>query len=78
MAVMRPVKVTISGFARVMGGESVELHVPHYPFDPSRGHHALAMTHEIFIDAADIRTEATPDFFGFAPGAVVGLKYACK
>ena len=78
MAVMQPVRVTISDFARVMGDDSVDLQIPHYPFDPSRGHHPLAMTHEIYIDAADIRTEASSNFFGFAPGAVVGLKYACK
>ena len=70
MAVLRPLKVILSGLKTSL------LDVPHFPFDASRGSHKLGMSEVIFIDQSDFRLVDDPDFFGLAPGKMVLLRYA--
>jgi glutaminyl-tRNA synthetase len=81
MAVLNPLKVVISGrpsnHSEPPG--SFLCTVPDFPFDPSRGSHPLLLAgDEIYIDQADFRTEDSEEYFGLAPGKVVGLKYAFR
>lgn len=52
--------------------------VADFPFDPSRGSHAVPLEEFIFIDRADFRLEDSEDYYGLAPHKTVGLKYACR
>lgn len=72
MAVLRPLKVVLSGRASNLDAVSV----PDFPFDPSRGSHSVPFTDIIYIDRSDFRVEDDDDYFGLAPGKAVGLKYA--
>ncbi|GMH99721.1 hypothetical protein TrST_g13109 [Triparma strigata] len=72
MAVVDPVKVTISNFS----GESKTCTVPNFPQNPALGSHDVIFTPTFYIDSADVKPEADANFFGFAPTQLVGLKYA--
>jgi glutaminyl-tRNA synthetase len=53
--------------------------IPDYPFDPSRGAHPLLLSEDcVYIDQQDFRLEDSEDYFGLAPGKIVGLKYAFR
>jgi len=81
MAVLRPLKVTLTVpddvIVNVRPGANTTITVPDFPQDPSRGSHAVPFTTEICIDQSDFRLEDSKDFYGLAPGKVVGLKYGC-
>ena len=73
-AVLRPLKVTITNFNEVSGGQDViEVSVANHPKDTSKGQRSLALASVIYIDADDFRDEDSKDFFGLAPGKDVGL-----
>jgi len=76
MAVLQPLKVEISG--RDLSGAAGDITIPNFPFDPTRGSHTVRIENTVFIDKADFRTEDSEDYFGLAPGKVVGLKYAFR
>jgi glutaminyl-tRNA synthetase len=72
-ALLDPVKVVIEN---VDDKYSYTATAPHFPKDASLGGYQITLGKEFYVDRSDIRTEASKDFFGFAPGALVGLKYA--
>jgi glutaminyl-tRNA synthetase len=76
MAVLQPLKLVISG--RDLAGDAANITVPDFPFDPTRGSHVLRIENEVYIDRSDFRLEDSEDYFGLAPGKVVGLKYAFR
>ncbi|CAE7482285.1 glnS [Symbiodinium microadriaticum] len=88
MAVLNPVLVVIANLAEVAGpaaavagGEAdgvVQWEAPDFPHDPARGSHFVQMVSTVYIDQSDIRLVDSPDFFGFAPDKIVGLKYAFR
>ena len=53
MAVLRPLRVTISGLEAVLPVPA--LTVPDFPFDASRGSHTVTIEPTIFIDVSDFR-----------------------
>lgn len=53
----------------------VEITVPNFPFDVSRGTHTVPLTSTVFVDATDVRLVDSKEFYGFAPQKIVGLKY---
>jgi glutaminyl-tRNA synthetase len=76
MAVLRPLKVIVSGLEEVISNNVLE--VPDFPFAPERGTHNVVIENEIYIDHADFRMEDSSDYYGLAPGGkLVGLKSAC-
>lgn len=75
MAVLRPLRVLISGLSAVI--PSPVLSVPDFPFAPERGSHTIVIEDTIFVDETDFRMEDSDDFYGLAVGKIVGLKYAC-
>jgi glutaminyl-tRNA synthetase len=71
MAVLNPIKVTIRGKST----ESVH-EVPDFPFEKAgAGSHTVVFGNTFFIDNNDFRLEDSADYFGLAPGKIVGLKY---
>jgi glutaminyl-tRNA synthetase len=81
MVVLRPLKMVITGRDFSSGAE---ISVPDFPFDPSRGSHSLRLESVVYIDRSDFRESVAEDakekedYFGLAPGKVVGLKYAFR
>jgi glutaminyl-tRNA synthetase len=77
MAVLNPLRVELKGEI-----SSKEITIPDFPFDASRGQHVVIMENTVFIDRSDFRLEneggLDPDFYGLAPGKMVGLKYAFR
>ncbi|GMH46775.1 hypothetical protein TrRE_jg6637 [Triparma retinervis] len=70
MGVLRPVKVVCKGAVKSV------LKVPNYPQAPERGEHEVEFTPTFYVDERDVRAEADSNFFGYAPGNLVGIKYA--
>jgi hypothetical protein len=56
MAVLKPIKVIISGRTGT-GSQASPVTVPDFPFAPERGSHTVVMEDEIYIDSADFRLE---------------------
>ena len=48
-----------------------------FPKEPEKGSYTMTLAKENYIDRSDIRIKDSKDFYGFAVGKVVGLKYAC-
>lgn len=72
MAVLEPLKVVLTN-APTNGCYEVA----DFPFDPARGSHKVMLNEsEIYIDRSDFRMVDDDDYYGLAPGKVVGLKYA--
>ncbi len=70
MAIADPVELLIDNLA-----ESFEVEVPNHPKDASFGTRHRLFTGKLWIDRADIRTEAEPDFWRAYPGNWVRLKH---
>ncbi|SIR90146.1 glutaminyl-tRNA synthetase [Janthinobacterium sp. TND4EL3] len=70
MAVADPVEFVIDNLP-----ESFEVEVPNHPKDTSFGTRRRLFTAKLWIDRADIRTEAEPDFWRVYPGNWVRLKH---
>jgi glutaminyl-tRNA synthetase len=81
MGVLRPLKIALTWPADVVAAVSAPgcaVTIPDFPFDPSRGSHEIRMESCVFIDESDFRMEDSADYYGLAPGKVVGLKYAFR
>ena len=72
MAVLEPVKLILTN---VPHDFSHSIQAPLFPKDASKGSYEIKLTKEIYIDRSDILLEDSKDFYGFAPGKVVNLKY---
>lgn len=77
MVVLHPLKVILLS-NHSESSLSIELTIPDYPFDITRGNHKLHMENMIYIDQQDFRIVDSDDYFGLAPGKIVGLKYAFR
>lgn len=73
MVVLDPLKVILTNFST---NTREHFEIPNFPFDPNRGTHRVSSDSTIFIDKTDFRTEDCSDYYGLAPGKIVGLKYS--
>ena len=73
MAVLNPLKVTISNYP---DGQVEELTTDNNPEDESMGTRVLPFTKEIYIEQEDFMEDAPKKFFRLAPGRMVRLKSA--
>lgn len=69
LAVVEPIKVLIEGM------EPCTVEASLYPRYPARGTYLLSLSNVIYIEFADFLENDRDDYFGLAPGKVVGLKY---
>jgi glutaminyl-tRNA synthetase len=72
MAVLRPLKVTITNFPE---GEVEPIEAVNNPEDETAGTRTIPLTREIYIERDDFRMDAPRKFFRLAPGREVRLRY---
>ncbi|MDP6384696.1 MAG: glutamine--tRNA ligase/YqeY domain fusion protein [Planctomycetota bacterium] len=72
MAVLRPLKVTITNWPE---GHVQEIEAVNNPEDESAGTRVLRMSSELLIEQDDFREEAPRKFFRLKPGGRVRLRY---
>lgn len=70
MAVLEPLELEIRGLEGVS-----ELSVPDFPKNPEKGSHIIKLASPLFVERNDFKEHDSKDFYGLAPGKVVGLKY---
>jgi glutaminyl-tRNA synthetase len=73
MAVLRPLKVTITNYP---AGQVEELDAVNNPEDPNAGKRKVPFSAEILIERNDFMEVAPPKYFRMKPGGEVRLKYA--
>ena len=73
MAVLDPLKVTITNFAE---DETDWIEAPHWPHEIDReGMRRVPFTREIYIERSDFREDPPAGFYRLAPGREVRLRY---
>ncbi len=73
MAVLRPIKVTLTNYPE---GQTEELEAVNNPEDPAAGTRKIPFSRELFIDRDDFMEAPPPKYFRLRPGGEVRLKYA--
>jgi glutaminyl-tRNA synthetase len=74
MAVLRPLKVTITNYPE---GQTEQLDTPYWPHDvPNEGSRAVPFTRELYIEQDDFALEPPKKWRRLSPGAEVRLRYA--
>ncbi|NXH40255.1 SYQ ligase, partial [Dicaeum eximium] len=72
MAVLEPLKVTITNFP---APKALEVLVPNFPANESRGFHKVPFHQTVYIEETDFREEADKGYKRLAPGQPVGLRH---
>jgi len=70
LAVLDPLLVEISNL-----DSSVVVEAPLFPKNPENGKRSLTVHKNIYIEKSDFLEADKPNYFGLAPGKIVGLKY---
>ncbi|HEX5658322.1 MAG TPA: glutamine--tRNA ligase/YqeY domain fusion protein [Polyangiales bacterium] len=74
LAVLRPLKVTLTNFPE---RETVELDAQYNSEDASWGNRKVPLTRELYIERDDFLETPVKGWFRLSPGAEVRLRYAC-
>jgi glutaminyl-tRNA synthetase len=74
LAVLRPLKVTLTNFPE---GETLELDAAYNSEDPSWGSRKVPLTRELYIERDDFLEQPVKGWFRLSPGSEVRLRYAC-
>uniref|UniRef100_A0AAG5DFK3 Probable glutamine--tRNA ligase n=1 Tax=Anopheles atroparvus TaxID=41427 RepID=A0AAG5DFK3_ANOAO len=72
MAVLEPIKITISNYPH---DGPVKLPVADFPNAPEKGSHEVWFDREVYIERSDFVENADKSFRRLTPGQTVGLKY---
>ncbi|XP_056380755.1 glutamine--tRNA ligase [Hyla sarda] len=73
MAVLEPLKVTITNFP---GDEAIDVRVPNFPADESKGFHSVPFSSTIYIETTDFREVMEKGYKRLTPDQSVGLRHA--
>ena len=73
LAVLRPIKVTLTNYPQ---GQVEELEALNNPESPNSGSRKVPFSRELFIDSADFMETPPPKYFRLKPDGEVRLKYA--
>jgi glutaminyl-tRNA synthetase len=73
MAVLRPLKVTITNYPV---GQTEQFTVPNHPKEPALGTRTLPFGRDLYIERDDFLEDPPGKFFRLAPGREVRLRYA--
>lgn len=73
MAVLKPIKVTISNWPE---GKTLQLKAPCHPKDPLRGERDIVFSRHLYIEQSDFNTDPPKKYFRLRPGGRVRLRYA--
>ncbi|KAK2107235.1 putative glutamine--tRNA ligase [Saguinus oedipus] len=72
MAVLESLRVTITNFP---AAKSLDIQVPNFPADETKGFHQVFFTPIVFIERTDFKEEPEPGFKHLAWGQPVGLRH---
>jgi glutaminyl-tRNA synthetase len=72
LAVLRPIKVTLTNYSE---GKVEDLEAINNPEDPDSGTRKIPFSRELFIDRDDFMEVPSPKYFRLKPGGEVRLKY---
>jgi glutaminyl-tRNA synthetase len=77
MAVLDPVKLVITNWGELMGGDEVldDCTAPVHPHHPERGRRSFKLGREVWIERTDYEEVQPKGFFRLFPGNKVRLKY---
>ncbi len=77
MAVLDPVKLVITNWGELMGGDDVldDCSAPVHPHHPERGERDFKLGREVWIERTDYEDVQPKGFFRLFPGNKVRLKY---
>ncbi|XP_044157126.1 LOW QUALITY PROTEIN: glutamine--tRNA ligase [Bufo gargarizans] len=73
MAVLEPLKITITNFP---GDQAIDVKVPNFPADESRGFHTVPFSSTIYIEQTDFREVMEKGYKRMTPDQSVGLRHA--
>jgi glutaminyl-tRNA synthetase len=73
LAVLRPIKVTLTNYPE---GQAEELSAVNNPEDPNAGTRKVTFSRELYIENSDFMEDPPPKYFRLRPGGEVRLKYA--
>uniref|UniRef100_H3A9R5 Glutamine--tRNA ligase n=1 Tax=Latimeria chalumnae TaxID=7897 RepID=H3A9R5_LATCH len=73
MAVLEPLKVTITNFP---SDKPIDVVVPNFPADESKGFHKVPFTSTVYIEQADFREVLEKGYKRLTPEQPVGLRHA--
>ncbi|KAJ6668128.1 hypothetical protein lerEdw1_015505 [Lerista edwardsae] len=73
MAVLEPLRVTITNFP--VPHKTIEVHVPNFPADESKGFHKVPFQSTVYIEQSDFREVLEKGYKRLAPGQPVGLRH---
>jgi glutaminyl-tRNA synthetase len=77
MAVLRPLKLVVTNYDELGGGDSpLYLTAPNHPDDPALGRRQIAFGRELYIERDDFLEMPPNNFYRLAPGREVRLRYA--
>jgi glutaminyl-tRNA synthetase len=74
LAVLRPLKITLTNFAEQ---KTVELDAQYNSEDPGWGNRKVPLTRELYIERDDFMEHPVKGWFRLSPGSEVRLRYAC-
>jgi glutaminyl-tRNA synthetase len=73
LAVIDPVVVNLTN---LKDDYSLKIEALDFPRDgKEKGTHEICLTNKIYVDREDVRLVDNKEFFGLAPGKLVGLRY---
>ncbi|OCT85866.1 glutamine--tRNA ligase [Xenopus laevis] len=73
MAVLEPLKVTITNFP---ADKAIDVSVPNFPADESKGFHAVPFSSTVYIEQSDFREVMEKGYKRLNPDQPVGLRHA--
>ncbi|KAM4651239.1 glutamine--tRNA ligase [Discoglossus pictus] len=73
MAVLEPLKVTITNFP---AEKAIEVSVPNFPADESKGFHTVPFTSTVYIEQTDFKEVMEKGYKRLTPDQPVGLRHA--
>ncbi|XP_069822884.1 glutamine--tRNA ligase [Dendropsophus ebraccatus] len=73
MSVLEPLKITITNFP---GHEAIDVRVPNFPADESKGFHTVPFSSTVYIEQTDFREVMEKGYKRLTPDQPVGLRHA--
>lgn len=79
MAVLEPVKLTLTNWAELFGSNDheVQCHAPRLPSAPEAGERDFKLTRQLWIERTDFEETPPKGYRRLFPGNMVRLKYGC-
>lgn len=73
MVTLEPLKITITNYPHE---GSLEIPVPDFPSEPTRGQHTVKLNRVLYIEASDFKEVPEAGYRRLTPNQTVGLRHA--